>query len=138
MRVRNAWSAGRAADVAELAQHGAAEFLAHGIGDQARRALHRLQSDIAGKAIGNHHIHFIRKNVVALDETHVVDIAGRQQIVRRLHDVVALDLLRADVEQAHTRLSCAPSRSAASTEPMTANWDNCPGVHEALAPKSSM
>src|SRR5882672_1369567 len=35
-------------------------------------------------------------------------------------------------------LSCAPSKSAASTEPITANCDKCSGVHEALAPRSSI
>ncbi len=89
---------------AQLPQAGAGEFLAHGIGDQARRAFHRFQGHIAGESVRDDDVDLVRENIVALDETDIVEIAVRQQIMRRLNDVVALDFFFSDVEQTHARI----------------------------------
>ncbi len=55
----------------------ALELLAHGVGDQTRRAFHDFQRDIAGESVGDHDVDLVGKNIVPFDETDVVDIARR-------------------------------------------------------------
>jgi len=66
----------------------------------------RLQRDVAGKALGHHHIDLALANVVALDEAFIADrqVEFAQQAGSLLHLFDALDLLHANVQQSHGRL----------------------------------
>ncbi len=75
------------------------KLLAHAIGDQAGDALHGLQGDVAREAVGHHDVDPAREDVIAFHEAHVVQPAAREQRVRRLHHLVSLHVLLADVEE---------------------------------------
>src|SRR5882757_84826 len=76
------------------------ELFPHAIPDEARGALHRLQSDIAGETVGDYNVHFAREDVIAFHESNVVETRGLQERMGRLHDLVSLDVLFANIEQA--------------------------------------
>ena len=88
---------------AQFACEVARELRAQRVGDQLGGAFHRLERNVAGETVRHDHVHLVRENIMPLDETHVVEPARAQQVVRGLHDLVALDLLFADVEQTHAR-----------------------------------
>ena len=80
----------------------------------------RLQRDVAGKAVGDDHVDRARGDVVALDKAVEADrrscrrAAGRWP---RAHRVVALEILRADIEQADGRLRPARARCGRRRRP---------------------
>ena len=80
----------------------AAEYLAQQIADELKRALAGLQRDVAGEAVGDHHVGGAGGDVVALDEADELrrDVAGAQRLGGEAQGVVALQFLRADIQQA--------------------------------------
>ena len=91
---------------ADLRADGAGEGIAQHVGDEARGAFRRLERDIAGETIGDDHVRFARAELVALDEAieaqlEAVSAAQHGSGIANL--VRALELFRADVEQAHAR-----------------------------------
>ena len=65
---------------ADLRADRAGEGALQQVGDEARRALERLQRDIAGKAVGDDHVDVAARQLVALDEAveaHVRDSRPR-------------------------------------------------------------
>ena len=93
--------------VADAGQQRPAHRRAQIAGDLPRRALRRLQRDVAGEALGDHHVDRALADIVALDEAEIVEIAaGRPRAAcwPASRDLLqALDLLDADVEQADGR-----------------------------------
>ena len=83
----------------------AAEHLAQQVADQLQRALAGLQRDVAGEAVGHHHVGGAGGDVVALDEAVELrgDMAGAQRLGGAPQRVVALQLLGADIQQADGR-----------------------------------
>src|SRR5215831_7879649 len=88
---------------------GALERGPHQPGGEAARAFDGLECDVAGEAVGHHHVHLAGQQVAALD---VAGEADRQAPVRRrgqqlvcpAGELVALGRLGADGEQAHPRV----------------------------------
>ena len=80
----------------------AAEHLAQQVADQLQRALAGLQRDVAGEAVGDHHVGGAGGDVVALDEADELrrDMAGAQGLGGQPQRVVAFQFLGADVQQA--------------------------------------
>ena len=93
----------------EPGRGGALERGPHQLGGEAARALDGLERDVAGEAVGHHHVYLAGQQVAALD---VAGEADRQAPVRRRGEqlvgppgeLVALDRLGADREQAHPRI----------------------------------
>src|SRR5882757_1471791 len=75
------------------------ELLSHAVTDEARSALHRLQSHVACEPIRYYNVHLAGEDVVSLHEPNVVETRGLQQRVCCLHAFVAFDVLFPDVEQ---------------------------------------
>ena len=91
---------------ARLRSEAGGEGAAQQIGDEARRALHRLERDVARKAVGDDDVGLAAAESVALDEAveRQGQMAGGAQPGGGVLDLVgALHLLGADVEQAHPR-----------------------------------
>ena len=88
--------------VAEAGGDGGGEDLAQEVAHQLERALAGLERDVAGEAVGHHHVHRAGGDVVALDEAVELraDVALAQDLGGQAQALVALQLLRADVEQA--------------------------------------
>ena len=73
-------------------------------GDGLRGALHRLQRDVAGEAVGDHDVGVVPQQVTPFDVADEVDPVGRHQRGVRLDHVLgALLRLLADREQRHPR-----------------------------------
>ena len=91
--------------IGDLRGEAAAEHLAQQVADQLQRALAGLQRDVAGEAVGDHHVGGAGGDVVALDEADELrrDVAGAQRLGGQAQRVVALQFLGADVQQADGR-----------------------------------
>ena len=73
---------------------------ANRVGDGARRALQRLQRDVAGEAVGDDHVGLSREQVAALEVADEADPLGAgERLVGLDHVGAALLLLLADREQ---------------------------------------
>jgi len=57
---------------------GGPKLLSHPVADQACSAFHRLESDIAGKPIRYYNVDLAGEDIVALDESNVVETRGLQ------------------------------------------------------------
>ena len=79
----------------------------HLLDDEFREAFHRLERDVAGESVGDHHVDVLVEDVIALDEPQVVHAARTDQFVRILHELVSLGVFFADVEQADARIGDA-------------------------------
>ena len=78
------------------------------------------------------------EDVVALDESEVVHAARADQLVRLLHELVALGFFLADVEQADARSSRCRTRRARRWNPWSRTARAAARVALELAPRSSM
>ena len=87
----------------QLAQPATTEFLAEEAGEHGREPFRGLQGDVADEAVANHDIGRAAIDVGAFDVAVKVESTGAQQFGGVLDDLVALDFLLADVEQAHRR-----------------------------------
>ena len=113
------------------------EFLAHDAADESREPLHGLERDVAGETIGDHDVHVAREDDVALDETAVIDRRAGQAPVRLANASVPL-MSSSPMLSSPTRGRSTPCRSAAITEPITANCTRWSAVQSGLAPRSSI
>src|SRR5438270_11440551 len=88
----------------EAVEPGRPELLTHPIRDQPRDPLHGLERDVAGEAVGDDDVDVAGEDVVAFHEAHVVEPAAREQGLGRLHQLVSLHVLLADVEKTDARV----------------------------------
>src|SRR5258706_13227771 len=62
---------------------------------KARNAFHRLQRDVTGKAVTNHHVDFTIENYGSFDIADIIDRRGRYLFARRPRQFIAFAVLLA-------------------------------------------
>ena len=106
----------------------------------SRRALRRLQRDVAGKALGDRDVDGALAEVVALDEAVIVEarvVQLAQDAPRLAHLLDALDLLDPDVEQPDASGARRPKTERAMAAPITAKSTSMRASAPIVAPTSS-
>ena len=72
------------------------------LAELARGALGRLKRDIAGKALGHHHVHRSFADIVALDEAGIFELRPfprAEHLAGFAHRLKPFDLLNPDIEE---------------------------------------